>query len=87
MNKEILFFNNLIELKQEINKRKEVINNSYNQIVMELDIAIRVWHNIQEDYLRNKIELLVSELDFLKSLDWVFEKYKKELNKEDEKND
>jgi len=42
MNKEILFFNNLIELKQEINKRKDIINNSYNQIVMELEIAIRV---------------------------------------------
>jgi hypothetical protein len=40
--KEKIYFNNLIEIKQEINKRKSIIKELENNLLIELEIAIRV---------------------------------------------
>jgi hypothetical protein len=40
--KEKIYFNNLIEIKQEINKRKSIIKELENNLLIELEITIRV---------------------------------------------
>lgn len=60
----------LIELKSEIKKHRNDLQEEKDNRAMELEIAIRVWHSIEESYIRYKLETVISEINFLDSLDF-----------------
>jgi len=40
-----------------------------NELIIELDISVRMWHKIEEEYIRYKLESIIDMIDILNNLE------------------
>lgn len=62
----------LIEIKNKRNEELERLKELKSEATIELTIAIRVWHRMEEEFIRYKLEHIINSIDFLVSLDFNF---------------
>jgi hypothetical protein len=60
--------NKIIKISNYINSNLIELEETVYDIKIELDISIRLWHSIQETFIRKELEPLLLEIEVLKNI-------------------